>query len=237
MSPQERVLLPLDVPSEEEALRLAEETKWGVGGFKIGLELVNAAGFDIFRKLQGQTLFYDAKLHDIPNTVAGAMRSAVKLGIAFITLHASGGRAMMEAARQATEEASRALGVERPRLLGVTVLTSLDEAALREELGVPRSVEGQVVHLARLSQASGMDGVIASPHEIQAVRQACGPDFLIVTPGIRPAWSQSGDQKRFMTPAEALRLGADYLVIGRAITAAEDRSAALKRLLEEVRKI
>jgi len=141
---------------------------------------------------------------------------------------------MMEAAIQAASEESQKLEVPRPKLLGVTVLTSLDEKALREELGVSRGVREQVAHLARLAQESGLDGVVASPNEIQAIREACGKRFLILTPGIRPAWEQPGDQKRVMTPAEALRLGADFLVIGRTVTRADSPKKALRRLLAEM---
>lgn len=228
------ILVALDVDSRAAALGLADALRGAVGGFKIGKQLFTAEGPSIVRELaaRGDRVFLDLKFHDIPNTVAGAVRSAAATGAWMVNVHASGGRAMMRAAAEAARAA--APDGHRPLVIGVTVLTSLDQAAL-DEIGTTRSVVDQVVHLARLAQDSGLDGVVASPHEIRAIRQACGDSFLTVIPGIRPASPSAGDdQARTMTPAEAMRAGASYLVIGRPITAASDPRAAAERIAEEL---
>ena len=223
------ILVALDVASAVEARMLADRLQGTVGGFKVGKQLFTAEGPDFVRRLAARNhrVFLDLKFHDIPNTVAGAVAAATATGAWMINVHASGGRAMMRAAADAASAAAERHKRSRPLLIGVTVLTSLDQAQL-EETGVTRPVIDQVVHLARLAQDAGLDGVVASPQEITAIRQACGRDFLIVTPGIRPHDSQSGhdDQARTMGPAEALTAGASYLVIGRPITAAPDPRAA-----------
>jgi len=219
-SPRERVLAALDVPDLDAALGLVGQLRPHVGGFKVGLELCGAAGVpQVVRAVAaaGGGLFLDLKLHDIPNTVAGAVRAVGALGpaVRMLTLHCSGGAAMLRAAAAA----ARALGPERPLLLGVTVLTSIDGAALRDQLQVGAPLAEHVLHLAGLAQTCGLDGVVCSPHEAAAIRAACGDDLLIVTPGVRPAWAASGDQARVLSPAEALAAGADYLVVGRPLTA------------------
>lgn len=238
LTPRERLLVALDVPTLDEALALVTALQPAVGGFKVGLELCTAEGAPrVARALAaaGGGLFLDLKLHDIPNTVAGATRAVCALGpaVRMLTLHCQGGAAMLRAAA-----AAAAAFATRPLLLGVTVLTSVDAAALRAELGVDAPLQAHVVHLARLAQACGLDGVVASPHEVAAIRAACGPALLIVTPGVRPAWASVGDQRRVLTPAEALRAGADYLVIGRPITAAPPEiggpAAAAARIVEEL---
>jgi orotidine-5'-phosphate decarboxylase len=226
-----RILVALDVASSPEATSLADALRGTVGGFKIGKQLFTAEGPAIVQTLadRGDRVFLDLKFHDIPNTVAGAVSSAVKTGAWMVNVHAAGGRKMMEAAAEAATTAAQHSARTRPLVIGVTVLTSLDEAQLRET-GVYVPILEHVVHLALLAKSSGLDGVVASPHEIAAIRQACGPEFLIVTPGIRPTSSTSGrdDQARTMGPAEAVAAGASYLVIGRPITAApEPRTAAL----------
>jgi len=237
MDVRDRIILALDVPSMGEAVSLVKELKDLVGAFKVGLELFTSVGPRIFESLRdagAERIFCDAKFHDIPNTVAGAARAAVRLGVWMFNVHVSGGSHMMRAAVDAAGEEADRLGVERPLVVGVTVLTSINEKMLHDELRVPMVLENHVAGLALLAQGAGLDGVVASPHEIQPVKATCGPGFLLVTPGVRPAWADANDQKRFTTPGEAIKMGADYLVIGRAITAAEDRQAAAERILAEM---
>jgi orotidine-5'-phosphate decarboxylase len=231
----DRVLVALDVPTAREALALAETLRGAVAGFKIGSQLFTAAGPEIVRTLvaRGDKVFLDLKFHDIPNTVAGAIAAATKLGVWMVNVHASGGGPMLEAARKAADDAAEP-GRARPLVIAVTVLTSLDAATLNS-VGVAASPQDQVVHLAKLAQSAGLDGVVASPQETAAIRQACGPDFVIVTPGIRggsasgDARSFKDDQQRTSTPAGAVEAGSSYLVVGRPITGAESpRAAALK---------
>jgi len=224
-----RILAALDVESAARALAVADSLRGSVGGFKVGKQLFTADGPGIVRELatRGDRVFLDLKFHDIPNTVAGAVESAVATGAWMMNVHAAGGRKMMQAAATAAASAAARAGRPRPLVIGVTVLTSLDSHDLLET-GVSRTVVDQVIHLARLAQDAGLDGVVASPQEIAAIRHACGPDFLIVTPGIRLANGPlaKDDQARTMSPAEAMAAGASYLVIGRPITAATDPRAA-----------
>lgn len=227
------ILVALDVDSAAKAIALADTLRGAVGGYKIGKQLFTAAGPAVVHELtsRGDRVFLDLKFHDIPNTVAGAVQSAVATGAWMVNVHASGGSAMMKAAAEAATTAAAALGRPRPLVIGVTVLTSMTDAALAE-VGVARPVLEQVVHLARLAKQSGLDGVVASPQETAAIRAACGPDFQIVTPGIRPADQQGkDDQARTLTPAEAMKVGSTYLVIGRPITGAPDPREAAKQLL------
>ena len=234
LKPHERIFVGLDTPDIDRASRLAKALVGAVGGVKIGKELFTAQGPDGVRVAAGGApLFLDLKFHDIPNTVAGAVRAAVHLRPKILNVHASGGRAMMMAAAEAARETAEDLGVERPKVIGVTVLTSLDGKDL-EEVGQVGPAEAQVERLARLAQDSGLDGVVCSAREIELLRRACGPDFLLVVPGIRPSWSAAGDQKRVMTPEDAVAAGADHIVIGRPITAAEDPLAAAKRIAADL---
>lgn len=234
---KEKIIIPLDVDTPQKAVKLVEELKDEVGAFKVGLELVNSAGlgiFDTIRAAGATKIFYDCKFHDIPNTVAGASRAAAGMNVWLFNVHCSGGFAMMKAAKDAAVEVSQKTGTPPPLVIGVTILTSIDQPTLNNELRTPGTVADQVVHLAKLAKDAGMDGVVASPHEIELIRQACGPDFLIITPGVRPAASEIGDQKRVMTPAEAVSRGAHYLVIGRPITKAEDPKAAARAIAAEI---
>jgi len=233
---RDKLILALDVSTREEALALVERLHGYVGGFKVGLQLFHACGPAILHEVRqrGGRVFYDGKFHDIPHTVAGAVAEVTQAGVFMLNVHTHGGAAMMRAAVESAQQVAAARGQPRPLILGVTVLTSLDATALGEELQIPVALPEHVVHLARLAQRSGLDGVVASPRETLAVRAACGGDFLIVTPGIRPAWAAPGDQKRVTTPAQALRAGADYLVVGRPIIAHADPVAAAQRVLEEM---
>lgn len=224
------IYVALDTPDLPRALEIANAVKPHVGGLKVGLEFITALGPDAVREIVklGLPVFADTKFHDIPNTVAGAAKAIAQLGIAIFNIHVSGGEAMM---RAAVGEAARVH--PRPKVIGVTVLTSMDDADL-EAVGQRGPAAEQVTRLAKLAKASGLDGVVCSPREIALVRKACGPDFLIVTPGVRPAGADIGDQRRIMTPAEAVRAGADILVIGRPITGAADPAAAARAIAAEI---
>ncbi len=224
------VFVALDTPSLDRARELAQLLKPHVGGVKIGLEFYGANGPEGVRAVvaTGIPVFLDLKLHDIPNTVAGAMKALAPLGAAIVNVHASGGAAMMRAAADAAGKTEL-----RAKLIAVTVLTSLEDRDL-PDVGLSGTALAQAVRLAILAKASGLDGVVCSPHEIAAVRAACGRGFLIVTPGVRPAGGDLGDQKRVMTPLEAVQAGADILVIGRPITAAPDPVEAARRIAAEL---
>jgi len=226
------ILVALDVESAAKAVALADALRGSVGGYKIGKQLFTAAGPAVVHELtsRGDRVFLDLKFHDIPNTVAGAVQSAVTTGAWMVNVHASGGSAMMKAAAEAAAKTAAALGRPRPLVIAVTVLTSMTEAALAE-IGVVRPIIDQVVHLALLAKQSGLDGVVASPQETVAIREACGPDFQIVTPGIRPVDQQGkDDQARTLTPAEAMKAGSTYLVIGRPITGAPNPREAAEQI-------
>jgi orotidine-5'-phosphate decarboxylase len=233
------ILIALDVPTAAAALSLAETLRGVVGGYKIGSQLFTAEGPSIVRTLteRGDRVFLDLKFHDIPNTVSGAIESASQLGAWMLNVHASGGAPMMRAAAEAAARAGTA-GRPRPLVIAVTVLTSMSAEALAS-VGVTAPPLEQVVHLALMAKDSGMDGVVASPLETAAIRQACGPDFLIVTPGIRGGSAeQSGgrqDQALTMTPSDAMRAGASHLVVGRPITGAREPRAAAENIAEEIR--
>ncbi len=227
MTPQERLIVALDVPAAEAAADLVEHLRGAVGMFKVGSQLFTAAGPGFVRSLtaRGDRVFLDLKYHDIPNTVSHAVAAAGRLGVSLATIHGLGGREMLEAA-----VAGRPAGL---RLLAITVLTSHTPESLAR-VGIPGALDEQVRRLALLAREAGVDGVVASPHEVPAIRAACGPDFLVVTPGIRPAGAALGDQARAATPAAALRNGADYLVVGRPITEATDPRAAAVEIAGEM---
>lgn len=233
---RKKVCVALDVPDSERACKLAKQLVGCVGMFKVGMELYTSTGPEIIRALTliGVRLFLDLKFHDIPNTVAAVSRIVAPLGVEFFNLHASGGPEMMRAAATAASESAARSGKARPKVLAVTVLTSIDDRLFEQISRASLSVSSQVEHLARMAKDAGIDGVVASPQEIRLVRVACGPDFLIVTPGVRPAGDQLGDQKRVLTPGEAVKMGADVLVIGRPITAANDPVAAAEKIVAEI---
>lgn len=229
--PRERLCVALDVPDRDGALRLVEELSGLVGAFKVGSQLFAAEGPQLVREIAslGGRVFLDLKFHDIPNTVAEAVASAARLGAAILSVHALGGSEMMRAAARAAARSQT-----RPMVLAVTVLTSMDRATL-SEVGIDSDVELQVVRLSSLAHDAGLDGVISSPREIRLIRERVARGRLfILTPGVRPAWSEPGDQKRIATPAQAIRDGADLIVIGRPIIASPDPRAAAERILEEI---
>ena len=233
----DRLLVALDVESGARALQLADALNGVADGLKVGSRLFTLEGPPLVKALvaRGARVFLDLKFHDIPNTVAQAVDAAVQTGAWMIDVHASGGSAMMQAAAKAARDAAARAGRPPPLMIAITVLTSMDEAALRET-GVERALLPQVVALARMAQSAGLDGVVCSPHEIASIRQACGNDFTIVTPGIRgaAAGAEKNDQMRTMGPAEAIRAGAGYLVVGRPIIAAPDPRVAAQRIVEEL---
>ncbi len=220
------VFAALDVPDLPSALRIARAVAPHVGGLKVGLEFITALGPDAVREIValGKPVFADVKFHDIPNTVAGAARAIAGLGCKIFNIHVSGGAAMMRAAKEAAAAVDPAM-----KVIGVTILTSMDDGVL-ETVGQQTPALAQVVRLAKLAKDADLDGVVCSAHEIVAVREACGPGFLIVTPGIRPAGADLADQRRVMTPQEAVKAGSDILVIGRPITAASDPAKAAQEI-------
>ncbi|MAU41390.1 MAG: orotidine-5'-phosphate decarboxylase [Kordiimonas sp.] len=235
IAPHKRILCALDTTDQEQALSLARDLSPYVGGVKLGLEFFCAHGPDGFARIAdcGMPIFLDLKLHDIPNTIAKAIKSLSPLQPFMMTIHAGGGPAMMKAAIDAAQEATDKANLKRAMVVGVTVLTSMDQTDL-DAIGIHRPPAQQVEILARAAQEAGLDGVVCSSHEITRLRKACDNDFRLIVPGIRPKGSDKGDQKRIKTPAEAVKLGADYLVIGRPITMAADPVAAAQRIATEL---
>lgn len=236
LSAKERFVLALDVDDFKSAENLVGLLKDYIGVFKIGNQLFTSEGTKIINMINKAKarVFLDLKFHDIPNTVKGAAESATKLGVYMFNVHASGGYEMMKAAADAAMETSIKLGIKKPLVLGVTVLTSINQEILEKEIGVNRNVKEHVVHLAKLAKSAGLDGVVASPQEIREIRNACGNDFIILTPGIRPAGEELNDQKRIMTPKQALKQGADFIVIGRPIRNAKYPIKAAQDILKEM---
>jgi orotidine-5'-phosphate decarboxylase len=232
----EKLILALDVSEHSHAIELVEKFKDYVGIFKVGPELFISSGSKIIEDInkKDKKVFLDLKFHDIPNTVSKSAVVATKLRVHMLNVHTSGGLEMMKKCKDSVIELCLKENLDRPKILGVTVLTSISKEILTNELGIPYSVKNHVKHLSALALSAGLDGVIASPREAAMIRNHCGKGFLIVTPGIRPSWTPPDDQKRTMTPKEAIREGADYLVIGRGILQHADPMKALELINLEI---
>jgi orotidine-5'-phosphate decarboxylase len=235
MLPADRIIVPLDVSTEVEAIALVDSLP-EVTFWKVGLELFVSVGPSILSHLrERQTrIFLDLKFHDIPNTMVGACRAAAGYGVDLFTVHAAAGKEALSASQHAVEEQAALLGFDPPKLLGITLLTSLGSRALAFELGVPVELPEYVLKMAALAQESGLSGAVCSPQEIELLRRVCGDQFLLVCPGVRPQWAEAGDQQRRLTPSAALHAGANYLVIGRPITASDDPASAFRRICDEI---
>lgn len=232
-----RLMVALDYPGPEQAKGLIKALEGIPCYLKVGMQLFYAAGPEFIRELKakGYKVFLDVKMHDIPNTVRGGAESITRLGVDMFNVHAAGGASMMRAAREGAEAALAAdPALRRPEIIAVTQLTSTSQTVMNDEIGIPGTVEGTVVRYAGLASEAGLDGVVASPLEVPAIRAACGPDFHTVTPGIRPAGSSLGDQTRVLTPGEAIGRGSHYIVVGRPITGAADPREAAETILKEM---
>lgn len=234
-----KLILALDVSDPAYALEIVEKFGEWVNVFKVGLELFSSAGPAVVEQIQkkGKKVFLDLKFHDIPNTVMRAAEAAVRMGVFMFNVHTSGGSEMMRKCSSRIVELCLKENLHRPKILGVTVLTSISQQEFKSELGFQHSIRTQVKHLASLAQKSGLDGVVASGHEASLIRSVCGDKFIIVTPGIRPSWSPPDDQKRAMTPKEALINGADYIVMGRGILQQSDPIKAVELISLEVMSV
>jgi orotidine-5'-phosphate decarboxylase len=233
--PAERIIVPLDVPDAESARRLIDDIP-AVKFWKVGLELFVSSGPEILTDLKDRDkrIFLDLKFHDIPNTMAGACRAAGRYGVDLVTVHAPAGLAALQAAQQAATEGAAATGMAAPNLIAVTVLTSIDARSLAFDLKIPLELSDYALQMALLSQQAGLAGSVCSPHEAELLRRCCGTDWLLVCPGVRPDWAPAGDQRRVMTPRAAIAAGANYLVIGRPITQADEPNAAFQRICDEL---
>ena len=230
MSPADQIIVPLDVATKEEAIALIEQLPH-VTFWKVGLELFVATGPEILSYLKDRQkrIFLDLKLHDIPNTVAGACRAASRYEVDLLTLHATAGRNALKAASQVI-----AAHPSPPKLLAITLLTSLNSRDLAFDLKIPLELPEYALQMALLAKESGINGAVCSPQEVAQLREVCGGNFILVCPGVRPTWAQTGDQRRVMTPKKAIEAGADYLVIGRPITMADDPIVAWERIISEL---
>lgn len=231
----ERIIVPLDVSAEKEAIALIQSLPQ-VTFWKVGLELFVSSGPTIIETLKSQDkrIFLDLKLHDIPNTMAGAARAAGRYGVDLLTVHAAAGQAALVATQAAAKEGAQAAGQTPPQVIAVTLLTSISSQALSSELQVSASVADYAQQMAILAASSGLAGAVCSPQEAEQLRNNCGSSFVLVCPGVRPTWAQKGDQKRAMTPQQAMASGANYLVIGRPITQAEQPAAAFEKICQEI---
>lgn len=233
---REKLVLALDVEDINEAKKLVEDLSPYIGTFKVGLQLFCGYGLEIvnFIKEKNADFFLDVKLHDIPNTVEKASFNVIKNGANFFNVHATGGIEMMKAARKGAMEACVKYGKKEPIILAVTVLTSISDEVLKEELSNTKTSADFVVQLAKNAKTASLTGVVASAKELPLIKKELGDDFIVLTPGIRPAWSATNDQKRIATPTSALNDGADYIVLGRAVTAAENRIEAIEKIYQEI---
>ncbi len=236
MSTGKKLILALDVSGHEYALEIVDKLSDYIDIFKVGLELFISCGPQIIEDInkKGKKVFLDLKFHDIPNTVSKAAVAVTRLGVHMFNVHTSGGFEMMKQCREKVIEVCLKENIQIPKILGVTVLTSLSREILRDELGIQHGVRTHVRHLSSIALKAGLDGVIASAREVEVVRDHCGKGFLIVTPGIRPSWTPPDDQKRTMTPRDAIREGADYLVMGRAILQQPDPLKAIELINLEI---
>ncbi len=233
---KDRIIVALDLDSEEKAIALVNQLRGKVGMFKIGSQLFTACGPSLVKKIisQGEKVFLDLKFHDIPNTVSSAAVEAARMGVSMLNLHAVGGLEMMRKTVTDINQYCKIEGKKKPTILAVTILTSINQAML-DSLGFRVAISEQVIKLAQLAKQARCNGVVCSAHEVLLLRQNLGQDFILVTPGIRPSWSATNDQKRINTPAEALAKGADYLVIGRPITKAENPIEAVAKIITEIK--
>lgn len=233
---KDRIILALDVDTKEQARELVVELKDYVGTFKVGLQLFTSVGPDIFKIIneEGGRIFFDGKFHDIPNTVARSCANVIKNGVNFFNLHIQGGSKMLSSSVKLSKETAKKMGVEKPTILGITLLSSFGQRTLTEELCVKTNITDYVSSLALVAQEAGLDGVVADASDAKKIRQVCGEDFIILCPAIRPTWSIVNDQVRVVTPTDAIRANVDYMVIGRPITSATDRIAATQLILDEI---
>lgn len=230
--PRDYLIVPLDVPILKEAEKIVDELGDLVRYYKVGLQLFTKFGPTTIEilKSRGKGIFLDLKLHDIPNTVAGAVEAIIDMDVDMLTVHALGGFEMMESAQKVIWESKS----KKPLILGVTILTSLDEAFLQDFLGVDKSMRSQILDLAVLAKSAGLGGVVASPKEVSLIKKQCGKDFIVVSPGVRPKGVKSDDQRRIETPERAIASGADYIVVGRPITKAKDKRKRAQSIIEEI---
>ncbi|MEI7475228.1 MAG: orotidine-5'-phosphate decarboxylase [bacterium] len=235
-SAKDRLILALDVDTMEEAKELVCQLKDYVGIFKVGLQLYTGVGPEIIKFIhdEGGKIFFDGKFHDIPNTVAKANANLVKLGVTFFDIHISGGSKMIESSLSLARQTAKEHGMGDLTVLGVTLLSSFGQRTLTEELGVKNNIEDYATKMAKLAQECGLNGVIANATDVPRIRQECGEDFIISCPAVRPTWAYVNDQVRVVTPADAVKLGVDYMVIGRPITKAKDRVTAAKLIIDEI---
>ncbi len=235
MEARERLIVALDVDSMEQASRIIDLLEDDVDIFKVGIAPFTGYGQELLDKLssKGKKCFLDLKFHDIPNTVANAAREGAKKGVFMMNFHCLGGAKMLQAAATGAAEGAEQAGKEKPLLLGVTILTSMNEEEMRE-VGISGGVQEKVVELSAIAEKAGLDGVVASAKEAGAIKKARGKEFVVVTPGVRPEWALAGDQKRVLTPRKAIEQGADYLVVGRPILQAEDPALAARKIIEEM---